>query len=452
MRRVLSGSLAHLAPSSLLRLLSATAPSGVLEISCEAGDLRLETVKGKVAAPGPEELRRVGRILRAGIGSFRFEPRELRPIVGEGLTLSALADAAEETERVWDPALGGDVDLDRLLAGEVMELSRPAPVADIHVLPVRSSQNPLDELLTELQATAPGELLLTEVVVVSKDPRIWRGTLATSWRRRGWELRIGGEPGGLSIDGADAVILHQEEAFERSDEALGWIRLVELASAAAPPIPVVWVGRVRDRVWVHRLIEAGVSFLMPPPEKLSAPSLERFAADLAAVLEREMRTRQMLASARRPRTVYELVDTLLEKGDPDRAIGSLLQLASAQLWRGAVLMVEETAIRCRAGYGYPLSRGSAALPRGIALLEGAVRSGEAVLGIEPESAGAAQLARVLGVDRLPAATAVIPLAAGVTVRGLLVADREGAPLPELSEMTLLACCLGGVVVRGGNRG
>lgn len=452
MRRVLSGSLAHLAPSSLLRLLSATAPSGVLEISCEAGDLRLETVKGKVAAPGPEELRRVGRILRAGIGSFRFEPRELRPLVGEGLTLSALADAAEETERIWDPALGGDVDLDRLLAGEVMELSRPAPVADIHVLPVRSSQNPLDELLTELQATAPGELLLTEVAVVSKDPRIWRGTLATSWRRRGWELRIGGEPGSLSIDGADAVILHQEEAFERSNEALGWIRLVELASEAAPPIPVVWVGRVRDRVWVHRLIEAGVSFLMPPPEKLSAPSLERFAADLAAVLEREMRSRQMLASARRPRTVYELVDTLLEKGDPDRAIGSLLQLASAQLWRGAVLMVEETAIRCRAGYGYPLSRGSAALPRGIALLEGAVRSGEAVLGIEPDSAGAAQLARVLGVDRLPAATAVIPLAAGVTVRGLLVADREGAPLPELSEMTLLACCLGGVVVRGGSRG
>jgi hypothetical protein len=222
MRRVLSGSLAHLTPSSLLRLLSATAPSGVLEISCEAGDLRLETVKGKVSTPGPEELRRVGRILR-------FEPRELRPIVGEGLTLSALADAAETTERVWDPALGGDVDVDRLLSGEVMELSRPAPVADIHVLPVRPSQNPLDELLTELQSTAPGELLLTEVAVLSKDPRIWRGTLATSWHRRGWELRIAGESNDLSIDGADAVILHQEEALERADEALDWIRLIELA-------------------------------------------------------------------------------------------------------------------------------------------------------------------------------------------------------------------------------
>jgi hypothetical protein len=448
----LAGSLAHLAPSALLRLLSATAPSGVLEISCEAGDLRLETVKGKVAAPGAEELRRVGQILRAGSGSFRFEPRELRPIAGEVLTLSALADAAEATERVWAPALGGDVEVDRLLAGEVMELSRPAPVADIHVLPARPSSNPLDELLSELQATAPGELLLTEIAVVSKDPRIWRGSLATGWRRRGWELRLGGEPEGLSIEGADAVILHQEEVLERADEVQEWLRLVELAGEAVPPVPVIWVGRVRDRVWVHQLIEAGVSFLMPPPEKHSAPSLDRFAADLAVVLEREMRVRQMLASARRPRTVYELVDTLLETGDPDRAISSLLQLASAQLWRGAVLMVEETSIRCRAGYGYPLSRGTSALPRGIALLEGAVRGGEAVLGIEPESAGAAQLARVLGVDRLPAATAIIPLSAGVTVRGLLVADREGSPLPELGEMTLLACCLGGVVVRGGAGG
>ncbi len=451
MKRILSGSLAHLAPSSLLRLLSATAPSGVLEISCEAGDLRLETTKGKVAAPGPDELRRIGRVLRGGSGSFRFEPRDVRPVAGDALTLAALADAAEATEKVWESVIGGDVDVDRLLAGEVTELSRPAPVADIHVLPAQPSSNPLDELLTELQTTAPGELLLTGVVVITKDPRLWRGSLASGWRRRGWELEIRGESRDCSVDGVDAVILHQEEALDRSEEELEWIRIVRLAGEATPPVPVVWVGRVRDRAWVHRLIEAGVSFLMPPPENRSGPSLERFAADLAVVLDREMRMRQTLASARRPRTVYELVDTLLEKGDPEQAIGSLLQLASSQLWRGAVLMVEETAIRCRAGYGYPLSRGSTALPRGIALLEGAVRSGEAIIGIDPDAGGAAQLAWVLGVDRLPAATAVIPLAAGVTVRGLLVADREGAPLPELTEMTLLACCLGGVVVRGGSR-
>ncbi|HOC44853.1 MAG TPA: hypothetical protein PKJ99_17705 [Thermoanaerobaculales bacterium] len=447
MKRVLSGSFAHLAPSPLLRLLAATAPSGVLEISCEAGVVRLETVKGMVAAPGADEMRQVGRILRAASGSFRFEPREVRPIVGEALTLAALADAAEATERSWDASLTGDVDVARLLAGEVMELSRPAPVADIHVLPAQPAHDPLDELLTDLQATAPGELLLTEVVVISKDPRIWRGTLASEWRRRGWELSVRGGPGSRSIDGADAVILHQEEPLGRVDEETEWIRTVRLAREATPPVPVVWVGRVRDRAWVHRLIEAGVSFLMPAPESRSGPPLDRFAADLATVLDREMGTRQLLASARRPRTVYELVDTLLENGDPERAIGSLLQLASSQLRRGAVLMVEETAIRCRAGYGYPLSRGSTALPRGLALLEGAVRSGEPMMGIDPGAGGAAQLARVLGVDRLPAATAVIPLAAGAMVLGLLVADREGAPLPELTEMTVLACCLGGVAVR-----
>jgi len=451
-KRVLSGSLAHLAPSSLLRLLSATAPSGVLEISSEAGGLRLDITKGTTAAPDLDELRRIGRVLRAGSGSFRFEPRDVRPVNGETLSLVALVDAAEATERAWEAATGGDVEVERLLAGEVTELSRPAPVADIHVLPAQASGNPLDELLTELQATAPGELMLTEVAVVSKDPRIWRGSLASAWRRRGWELDVGRVAGEPDIDGVDAVILHQEEPLERAEEEHDWIRLVRLAGEATPPVPVVWVGHVRDRAWVHRLIEAGVSFLMPPPEHRSGPALERFATDLAVVLDRKLRTRQALASARRPATVYELVDTLLEKGDPEQAISSLLQLASAQLWRGAVLMVEETAIRCRAGYGYPLSRGSTALPRGIALLEGAVRSGEAILGIDPDAGGAAQLARVLGVGRLPAATAVIPLAAGVSVLGLLVADRDGAPLPELTEITLLACALGGVVVRGGTGG
>ena len=452
MKRTLSGNLAYLAPSSLLRLLSATGPSGVLEISSEAGSLRLETVKGKVAAPSPEELRRIGRVVRSTSGGFRFTPREVGPIVGSALTLTALADAAEASEEVWDAAIAGDVDVDRLLAGEITQLSRPAPLANIHVLPVQPLENPLDELLEDLDETAPGELLLSEVLVLSHDPRIWRGSLQAGWRRRGWELRVVGDVDGLGVGGADALILHQESSFDRVDEEERWIEVARTAVAGSPPVPVVWVGRAHDRAWVHRLIDAGVAFLMPLPENRSTLALDRFASDLASVLDRLMRTRQTLASVRRPRTVYELVDTLLEDGDPDQAIGSLLQLASSQLTRGAVLMVEETAIRCRAGYGYPLGRAAIALPRGIAVLERAIRSGEAIMGIDPDSGAAGQLARVLGVDRLPAATAVIPLAVGVTVVGLLVADRDGAPLPELTDMTMLACCLGGIVMRNEHRG
>lgn len=451
MKRALTGSLAHLAPSSLLRLLSATGPSGVLEISSEAGDLSLETDKGRVAAPESDELRSIGRILRSTSGRFRFTPREVTPIGANMLTLAALADAAEATEDGWDGELGGDIDVGRLLAGEVAQLSRPAPVANIHVLPVEPLDNPLDELLEELDQNTPGELLLTEVEVLSQDPRLWRGSLEAGWRRRGWELRTVAHADDLRLDSADVVILHQAGALDRVDDERGWIETIRRAGQSSPPVPVVWVGRAHDREWLHRLIEAGVAFVMPPPEAKTARSLDRFASDLASVVDRLIRTRQILASARGPRSVYELVDTLLEDADSDQAIGSLLQLASSQLTRGAVLMVEETAIRCRAGFGYPLGRGAAALPRGIAVLERSIRSGEAIKGVDPDTAAAAHLARVLGIDRLPLETVVIPLAVGVTVVGLLVADREGAPLPELTEMTMLACCLGGIVVRGDHR-
>jgi hypothetical protein len=109
--------------------------------------------------------------------------------------------------------------------------------------------------------------------------------------------------------------------------------------------------------------------------------------------------------------------------------------------------VEDTSIRCRAGYGYPFERSVTALPRGLGLLERAIRGGESIIGIEPDAIGARKLASILGIDRLPRQTAVIPLAAGAAVVGLLIADREGEPLPALRELTVLACCLGGAVMR-----
>jgi hypothetical protein len=445
---VLSGSLTHLAPAALLRLLSATAPSGVLELNTEAGDLRLETAHGRVEMPTPLELRRTGRILRSTSGNFRFAPQEVRPIEGRALTLNALADAAETSEQVWRAAQSGDVDLERLFAGEILEMSRPAPVANIHVLPPQPVGNPLDELLSDLEENAPGELLLTQVTVVTRDPRMWRGSLASGWRRRGWELRVVNDPTEVSVVEADALVLHQEESFDRTDVEDEWVALVRAAASATPPVPVVWIGRARDPRWQHRVIEAGVAFVMPAPTTPSARAIEQFAVDLATVLDRQINTRQQIASSRRATSVYELVDTLLNGGDSDEALGSLLQLASNQLWRGAVLMVEDEAIRCRAGYGYPLSRRSTALPRGIALLEKVIRSGDAVIGVDPSSGGALPLASVLGVECLPVDTAIIPLGAGASVVGLLVADRDGEPLPELRELTLVACCLGGVVVRG----
>jgi hypothetical protein len=108
-------------------------------------------------------------------------------------------------------------------------------------------------------------------------------------------------------------------------------------------------------------------------------------------------------------------------------------------------MAEETAIRCRAGFGYSLERSTAVLPRGIGLLERVIRSGEAFTTIEPGTGGGNHLAGILGVQDLPAATALIPLGRCGAVVGLLVADREGEELPDLADLVLLVGRLGGVV-------
>jgi hypothetical protein len=210
---------------------------------------------------------------------------------------------------------------------------------------------------------------------------------------------------------------------------------------------VVWVGRVNDSKWVHRLIEADVSFLLPAPRGYSSEAVNRFSEGVALVLDRQFRLRQMLAEPAYPEAVCELVDTLLHGADPDQAVGSLLQLAADDFRRGAVFLIEETAFRCRAGFGYPLDRNVTALPRGVGLLERTLRTGDPLVGVDPESGGARQLSRVLGIDSLVPQTAVIPLGTGASIGGLLVADREGETLSDLRDMAVLARWLGGIVMR-----
>jgi hypothetical protein len=198
---------------------------------------------------------------------------------------------------------------------------------------------------------------------------------------------------------------------------------------------------------VHQLIEAGVSFLMPAPQAEASESMARFAADVSLVVERHLRARQREGHSALPPGVTELVGALLSENEPDQGISSLLQLAAEHFERGAVLMAEETAVRCRAGFGYPLNRNNTTLPREVGLLEHVIRTGEAVMAIDPDSGEVGGLAEVLGVGALPAATAVIPLGRSGGVAGVLVADRQGRELPDLDDLVLLAGRLGGAAVR-----
>ncbi len=440
-KRTLTGSLAHLSPHAVLRLVAAAAPTGVLELTTAAGALHLEISRGQIAAPSDDELNHAGGVLAERDGTFRFEPCELRPPEGETIDVLALVDAAGRSRPIRM-----QFHFDELPAATTGQGVDQLPAA-IHVLPRAQPENPLDDMLSELEATAPGELLLTQIGVVAADPRLWRGGLDAAWRRRGWQVRLLGGPTNVPLDGLDLMIVHHQLSVTRVGRHEEWLDLVRAAANAQPPVPTLWVGPLADGSWVYRLVEAGVQSILPPPAADHGETVVRFAVALETVVDRVLRS--TVAGTERPYLggVGELVDAVLHEAEPDQAVGALLQVAADTVTRGAVLAVEEVAVRCRAAFGYPLARGRSGLPRGVGLLERVIRSGTAVTTIEPDAAGAVELARVLGVSRLPAETAVIPLGPRFGVSGLLVVDLEGEPLPELGELVMVGSRLGGVIVQ-----
>ena len=437
MRRALFGSLEHLAPPALLRLVSATSPSGVLEIETVEGLLRLEVERGRVAMPTKSDLEKAGKILDSRRGEFRFTPGGIQPVKGEVMSLTAFAEAAG--------AAASNLQMDLLLEDEFHDRSDLLPQAKIHVLPTQPLQNPLDELLSGLEAEAPGELLFAKVGVVTQDPRWWRGALEMDWHRRGWQIQQLGFSDPINIEDLDLLVVHHQQGSARVGSEEDWLGLIRRASELQPPLPVVWVAPLGDPAWTHQLIEAGVSFLMPAPQGEAGEATIRFVESLSRVVDRQIQAQQREGHDPLPTGVSELVGALLSESDPDQGISSLLQLAAEHFTRGAVLMAEVTAIRCRAGFGYSLEGSTAVLPRGIGLIERVIRSGEAFTTIEPGASGSNRLAAVLGVSELPSATALIPLGRCGAVVGVLVADREGEELPDVADLVLLVGRLGGVV-------
>lgn len=444
--RTLTGSLDHLEPAALLRLLSAIRPSGVLELRTVAGALQLEVVEGRAVRPSASDLQRAAVVLGGHGGEFRFEPREVHQGDRETIDLAALLEIAH----VIDPASGSgppiaDIEIDRLLAGEIFELSRP-DMPNIHVLPQAPPENPIDELLEELERTAPDELLLANVGIVASDPRLWTGPIGSAFRRRGWRMHVVGSIDELPVADLDVIVVHHHLAVSRAGREDEWLALVRRVTAAGRPL--VWVGPTADVAWVYRIADAGAAFILPPPPGTTGDTVQRFAGSVCRVVDRLVSAPRPGTEGELPASVVELVDTLVHGADADRSLGSLLQLVSGTLTRGAVILVDETAFRLRAGFGYPLGTGVSALPRGVGVLERIVRSGAATEGLDPDSGGAIQLARMLGLERLEPETCVIPLGSGGSIVGLIVGDREGAELTELRELVALARRLGGLVVAG----
>lgn len=438
MRRVVSGSLEHLSPAALLRLVSATSPSGVLVLETAEGELRFEVDRGRVREPSEDQLRLARRVLACRAGQFSFQPQLIAPIQGRVLGLSSLAAAAE--------AIDTDTEINSLLTDEVFDFQLSSDAVRIHVLPSQPPHNPLDEMLVDLAAEAPRELLFAEIGVIAQDPRLWRGSIDRHWRQNGWRLVLVPMSEAVEIENFDVLVVHHQQAMARVGRERDWLDLIRQGCAADPTVPVVWVAPLGDPDWVHQLIDAGVSFLMPSPRGDTGEAASRFTADLTSVVDRQLRNRQRRVETGLSASVSDLVGAILSESGPDRGLHSLLQLASENFTRGAVFTVDDNTIRCRAGFGYPLDRNATALSRGVDLIEQVVQSGTAVMEVDPETEGARRLAEVCGVAELPAATALIPLGRFGSVAGMLVADREGDGLPDLDELVVLAGRLGGAVV------
>jgi len=448
MRRTLKGSLKNLGLTALFRLLGAAGATGRLEVVTAAGSFSLEIVGGTVDDPDSDVVHRVCASLDQASGTFSFEPSEpgeTGATLGGGTDLGSFAELCRQRAGGERKQFASDVDVDSLLAEGVTEGDRTSGER-IHLLPASAPEHPLEDLLTELEEAAPEELLFAQVGVVTADPRPWRGWIEREWRHRGWELALFGTAHDVPLEDLDALVIYHRLTITRVGHEDDWLELLRRASEPARNVPVVWVGPLGDPFWVARLVEAGASFLLTAPAGDEGEARRRFQETVTRVVARLLRP-----DARVPERVMhpgsaELVEALLGRSELGEKMGVLLQVASGALRRGAVFSVEETSIRCRAGFGFPMNKNATALPRGVAFLEQVIRSQETLTSVSPDVMGARQLARVLGIERLPSGAVIIPLHGRRGTAGLLVGERRDIPDEEFEELVFLARRIGSALL------
>ena len=83
-------------------------------------------IEGRVPAASDEELEHAGRVLRCSDGTFHFEPQELEADQGITLPLTAYAEAALSWAERKRASFSSELDLERLVAGDLIDFSRPA--------------------------------------------------------------------------------------------------------------------------------------------------------------------------------------------------------------------------------------------------------------------------------------------------------------------------------------
>ena len=444
MSRVVSGSLEHLKASTVFSLLGATARSGCFELDTPGGHFELRVDRGRVALPELEACRKLMRALSSPVGSFQFEEGEMEALDGDTVPLTGLIDVVRA--RGERSPFASDLNFDELLSDESERTPQETNVVMLSDQPV---DDPIADLLVDLEEMDPDEVLVSPIGVVANDPRIWRKCEAT-WRQRGWKQQLIATPNDMDFSDVELLIVQHTLSTTRVGQEDDWIDLIRTASERVPQVPIIWIGPLGDPIWVHRLVEAGVSFLMPPPAGLTGETGTRFLDSVTRVADRLLTRRRETTTAEIPPSLVQLMDALLSDPDPQTSVTAVLQVAAAHFSRGALLILEATAFRCRAGFGFTLAPGTGLLPRGVGLLERVVRSRQPVCGVEDVTSGAAhQLGRLIGLETLEPETCIVPLLDGESVTALLVGDwgGESDDVAELDELVALCQRLGGLVRR-----
>ncbi|MCS7182558.1 MAG: DUF4388 domain-containing protein [Thermoanaerobaculum sp.] len=337
--RAIVGRFADLSLGELLRLLAAASASGELAVRTQEGSCQVKITGGMVEA-------KLSAPLLAAFhrreGSFTFRPG---PVPAEG---------------EWQP-------MEELLVRLARELpSQPSRAGD-------DALSELRESLAEVPFTAT-----RRVLVLTADPRPYRG-LEVEWQRKGWEVVLAGTPSWPGEGRFDVAVVHLPGSATLAGQGKLWLELLAQAQRQEPPVPVVWVGGLTDAWLRHQAVQLGAAFLLPAPMGEVGEAARWFREDLTAVVER------LLQRPAEPATgmswaFREFFLALHAETTPEETRASLLRLAARSFAKGLLLAVRENSLEVLGGFGFaPIPR---RLPRGVAVLEGAVATGRQLEGGE----------------------------------------------------------------------
>jgi hypothetical protein len=411
--KAILGRLSELGLRELSKLLTSAGTDGLLEIEGPAGPARIRFRKGHIAGAITPAL---VAAYSARSGSFCFRP------------------GAAEGSAEWVPQ---EEFFARLEADAELTLRGEAAAGAAGTLP--ASGDPLAELRDSLSEIAiPG--VGAHILIVAADPRPYR-TLPPEWRQRGWEVSVTDAPRWPDGPPPSLVILHLPAPATLPGGTESWFAMVERAASQRPPVPTLWVGGLGDPGVRHRVILAGVDFMVPAPASGAGETARWFREELTLLADRLIARRASTGEGD-AEAFRDFFLALHVDATPAEVRASLLRFAGTFFARGVLFEVRERVFESVGGYGFHLASPSQ-VSRGVAPLEDIVVERRRVRFADYPNEATTAVARVLKSRTGLEGAEAFPILAGGECLALFLGDH---PLVAEAEIEALA----GVMARSGS--